>query len=83
MRKMIVPQLPYLNLLLTRYLLQNEDAKSNAGSGSDVGSDEGSEVDSPVNRRRGRGRSVDDIIDDEDVINFKRNLYLQTAILMP
>lgn len=46
----------------------NEDGKSNAGSdvGSDVGSDDGSEERSPVNRRRGRGRSVDDIIDDED-----------------
>lgn len=50
--------------------MQNEDGKSNAGSdvGSDVGSDDGSEEGSPVNKRRGRGRSVDDIIDDEDVI---------------
>lgn len=52
------------------YEMQNEDGKSNAGSdvGSDVGSDDGSEEGSPVNKRRGRGRSVDDIIDDEDVI---------------
>lgn len=47
--------------------LQNEDGKSNAGSdvGSDVGSEQGSEEGSPV-RQRERGRSVDDIIDDEE-----------------
>lgn len=61
--------------------MQNEDGKSNAGSdvGSDVGSDEGSEEGSPVNRRRGRERSVDDIIDDEDVIiilKFFLNTYI-------
>lgn len=61
--------------------MQNEDGKSNAGSdvGSDVGSDEGSEEGSPINRRRGRGRSVDDIIDDEDVIIILK-FFLDTCI---